>query len=79
MTLFQFWAVLSFVLGCIIITFLNNRKMIKVLKQRDRLASALTWLVQDAVRSAPHIHDALSVIAARKAIREVLGIEKVKE
>lgn len=79
MTLFQFWAISCFVLGCIIVTFLNNRKMIKVLKQRDALVHALGWLVQDAVSIAPYINDSLVVVASRKAIAEVLRDEKVKK
>lgn len=81
MTLFQFWAVSAFVIGCIIITYLNNRKMIKVLKQRDRLAQAVLDLVHQVGWYYPEgIHESdPCVVKARAAVQAVLRDEKVKQ
>lgn len=78
MTPFQFYTVSAFVVVCIIVTYMNSRRLIAARKQRDVLAGALASLmchINDVYPEAVHIDDE-KMIAGRKAIASLLRSEK---
>lgn len=77
MTPFQFYVFLAFITTCIIVTFMNSRRLIAARKQRDVLAGALASLmchINDVYPEAVHIDDE-KMIAGRKAIAALLRTE----
>lgn len=78
MTHFQFIVLSCFVITCILVTYLNSRKLILVRKQRDRLAQCLLSLKNNVEWIYPEgIHEDEDVMReATKALQEVVNSEK---
>jgi hypothetical protein len=78
MTLLQFTILSLFVIVCIVVTYLNTRKLLSLQKQRDTLALALGSLISHVnIRYPQGLQpNDNAMFRARQALRSVVESEK---
>lgn len=78
MTPFQYLTVIAFVLTCIIVTYLNSLKIVRVMRRRDECMIALYALMR-SVRDIKAEDVSNDMLEAYKLGTEALKPEKLKK
>ncbi len=77
MTPFQYLTVIAFVATCIVITYINQMKIVRVMRRRDECMMAL-YALMTSVRELPVEEVTDNMITAYKLGTEALKPEKLK-